>query len=69
MCCSSCRRWVLWAAESVARHTSHVTRHTSHLTPHTLQVLLLHVKRFALRDDKIVKISQPLQVAPLLQVT
>ncbi len=36
---------------------------------HWLQVLLLHVKRFALRDDKIVKISQPLQVPPLLQVT
>jgi hypothetical protein len=31
--------------------------------------LLLHVKRFALRDDKIVKISQALQIAPLLQVT
>jgi hypothetical protein len=52
------------------RSMSHVTRHTSHshVTHHTSQVLLLHVKRFALRDDKIVKISQPLQVAPLLQV-
>jgi hypothetical protein len=33
-----------------------------------VQVLLLHVKRFALRDEKIVKISQPLQVPSLLQV-
>jgi hypothetical protein len=45
-----------------------VRRTSPHVTLCALQVLLLHVKRFALRDDKIVKISQPLQVAPLLQV-